>query len=166
MSANASATPTRSPARAASASSPTSSSIRASRSSILGGPDRRRRRDPHREPVGPVEIAHLAVLALIRQESVFRPLAKSPAGARGLLQLTIDAAQKYASSAGLKEVQENDLYRPETAILIGGGYLAELARMFPDQLEAVAASYNGGEDNVARWVKRSKHQDPGSLRLR
>lgn len=101
------------------------------------------------------------ILAIIRQESVFRPLAKSPAGARGLLQLTIDAAQKYASSAGLKDLQENDLYRPETAILIGGEYLAELARKFPDQLEAVAASYNGGEDNVARWVKRSKHQDPG-----
>jgi len=27
--------------------------------------------------------------------------------------------------------------------------------------EAVAASYNGGEDNVARWVKRAKHNDAG-----
>ena len=101
------------------------------------------------------------MLAIIRQESVFRPLAKSPAGARGLLQLTIDAAQKYASSAGLNQLRENDLYRPETSILLGGEYLAELAGMFPNLLEAVAASYNGGEDNVARWVKRAKHQDPG-----
>ena len=28
-------------------------------------------------------------------------------------------------------------------------------------LEPVAASYNGGEDNVARWLKRSKRKDPG-----
>ncbi len=100
------------------------------------------------------------ILAIIRQESVFRPLAKSPAGARGLLQLTIDAAQKYAPMAGLNSLRENELYRPETSILLGGEYLAELVKMFPT-LEAVAASYNGGEDNVARWVKRAEHKDPG-----
>jgi soluble lytic murein transglycosylase len=101
------------------------------------------------------------VLALIRQESVFRPLAKSPAGARGLLQLTIDAAQKYASNAGMASVQESQLYQPETSIRLGGEYLAELSSMFPNLPEAVAASYNGGEDNVARWVRRAKQKDPG-----
>lgn len=101
------------------------------------------------------------ILALIKQESVFRPTAKSPAGARGLLQLTIDAAQKYAASAGFGSVQENELYRPETSIRLGSEYLAELSNMFPNLLEAVAASYNGGEDNVARWVKRGKQKDPG-----
>jgi soluble lytic murein transglycosylase len=93
------------------------------------------------------------VLAIIKQESVFKPLAKSPAGARGLLQLTIDAR--------LNELRESDLYRPETSIVLGSEYLAELARMFPNNLEPVAASYNGGEDNVARWVKRARHKDPG-----
>jgi soluble lytic murein transglycosylase len=101
------------------------------------------------------------ILALIRQESVFRPLAKSPAGARGLLQLTIDAAQKYASNAGFGAVQESQLYQPETSIRLGGEYLSELSAMFPNLPEAVAASYNGGEDNVARWVRRAKQKDPG-----
>jgi soluble lytic murein transglycosylase len=101
------------------------------------------------------------ILAIIRQESVFKPLAKSPAGARGLLQLTIDAAQKYAPDAGIKQLTENQLYRPETSILLGTQYLAELSRLFPNLYEAVAASYNGGEDNVARWVKRAKQKDPG-----
>lgn len=101
------------------------------------------------------------ILAIIKQESVFRPLAKSPAGARGLLQLTIDAAQKYATNARLNELRESDLYRPETSILLGSEYLAALAKMFPNTLEPVAASYNGGEDNVARWVKRARHKDPG-----
>ncbi len=101
------------------------------------------------------------ILALVRQESVFRPLAKSPAGARGLLQLTIDAAQKYASNAGMQPVEENQLYQPDTSIRLGGEYLAELSAMFPNLPEAVAASYNGGEDNVARWVRRAKQKDPG-----
>lgn len=101
------------------------------------------------------------VLALIRQESVFRPLAKSPAGARGLLQLTIDAAQKYAPNAGLNHLQESQLYQPETSIRLGSEYLAQLSAMFPNMPEAVAASYNGGEDNVARWVARAKQKDMG-----
>ena len=101
------------------------------------------------------------ILAIIRQESVFKPTAKSPAGARGLLQLTIDTARKYAPEVGLSSLTENQLYRPETSILVGGEYLAELAKLFPNMPEAVAASYNGGEDNVARWVRRARHSDPG-----
>jgi len=101
------------------------------------------------------------ILALIRQESVFRPTAKSPAGARGLLQLTMDAAQKYASGAGMSNVKESQLYDPSTSIVLGAEYIETLTRMFPDLLEPVAASYNGGEDNVARWLKRSKRNDPG-----
>ncbi len=101
------------------------------------------------------------VLALIRQESVFRPTAKSPAGARGLLQLTLDAAQKYASAAGVRISEESQLYLPETSITLGAEYLEELTKLFPQMLEPVAASYNGGEDNVARWLKRAKQDDPG-----
>jgi soluble lytic murein transglycosylase len=101
------------------------------------------------------------ILALIRQESVFKPLAKSPAGARGLLQLTMDAAQKYGPGAGLNALRENQLYQPETSITVGAEYLEHLSKLFPQMLEPIAASYNGGEDNVARWLERSKRADPG-----
>ena len=101
------------------------------------------------------------ILALIRQESVFKPLAKSPAGARGLLQLTMDAAQKYGPGAGLNALRENQLYQPETSITLGAEYVEYLSKMFPHMLEPVAASYNGGEDNVTRWLERSKRTDPG-----
>lgn len=102
------------------------------------------------------------VLAIMRQESGFRPRAKSPAAARGLLQLTIDTATRYAAHVGLNNLRDEDLYRPETSILLGSEYLADLSRQFPELPEAVAASYNGGEDNVARWVKRSgKQRDAG-----
>src|SRR6185369_7396123 len=101
------------------------------------------------------------ILALIRQESVFKPLAKSPAGARGLLQLTMDAAQKYGPGAGLNSLRENQLYQPETSITVGAEYIEHLTSLFPHMLEPVAATYNGGEDNVARWLERSKRTDPG-----
>ena len=71
------------------------------------------------------------ILALIRQESVFKPLAKSPAGARGLLQLTMDAAQKYGPGAGLNALRENQLYQPETSITLGAEYIEHLATLFP-----------------------------------
>jgi len=101
------------------------------------------------------------ILALIKQESVFKPLAKSPAGARGLLQLTMDAAQKYGPAAGFTTVRESQLYQPETSITVGAEYLEHLSKLFSGMIEPIAASYNGGEDNVARWLKRSKRHDPG-----
>jgi soluble lytic murein transglycosylase len=101
------------------------------------------------------------VLAIMRQESNFRARAKSNAAARGLLQLTIDSAQKYAVRAGYPNLQEDDLYNPTIAIAVGCEYIADLARQFPDQPEAVIASYNGGEDNAARWLKRARQNDPG-----
>ncbi|HEX7315271.1 MAG TPA: transglycosylase SLT domain-containing protein [Pyrinomonadaceae bacterium] len=101
------------------------------------------------------------VLSIMRQESGYRPRAKSAAGARGLLQMTPDQAAKYAPSVNLRNVTEDDLFKPDINILLGSAYLGELHRMFPDLPEAIAASYNGGEDNVARWVVRAVHKDPG-----
>ncbi|HJR08513.1 MAG TPA: transglycosylase SLT domain-containing protein [Pyrinomonadaceae bacterium] len=101
------------------------------------------------------------VLAIMRQESGFRERARSAAAARGLLQLTMDIVAKYGAQAGLQNVQEDDLYRPEVNVRVGVEYLADLFRMFPNLPEAVAASYNGGEDNVARWVRRAGHKDAG-----
>jgi soluble lytic murein transglycosylase len=97
----------------------------------------------------------------MRQESGFNPRAKSQAGARGLLQMTPDIAAKYAGAVKLSKVTEEELYRPEINLLVAIAYLAELHRLFPELPEAVAASYNGGEDNVARWVTRAVHKDPG-----
>ena len=75
--------------------------------------------------------------------------------------MTMDAAQKYGPAAGMNALRENQLYQPETSIMVGAEYLEHLTKMFPQMLEPVAASYNGGEDNVARWLQRSKRNDPG-----
>ncbi|MEK6334459.1 MAG: transglycosylase SLT domain-containing protein [Acidobacteriota bacterium] len=101
------------------------------------------------------------VLAIMKQESQFKPNAKSPSAARGLLQLTIDAAERYAKRAGVNRLTEDSLYQPAVAIAIGSEYLRELSTMFGGLSEAIAASYNGGEDNVARWLARSNQKDAG-----
>jgi len=101
------------------------------------------------------------VLAVMREESRFKPRSKSPSAARGLLQLTMDAAERYGKRAGIKQVTEESLYQPDISIAIGCEYLGQLNRMFAGLAEAVAASYNGGEDNVARWIVRAKQRDDG-----
>lgn len=101
------------------------------------------------------------VLAVMKQESTFKPTVKSPAGARGLLQLVYDTALKYNTRAGYPLLDPDDLYTPAVNIAIGSVYIGELKDEFGGLYEAVAASYNGGEDNAARWLSRTKPKDPG-----
>lgn len=100
------------------------------------------------------------VLAIMKQESSFKTNAKSPAAARGLLQMTVDTASRYTMQARLTTIQPEDLYKPSVNIALGSVYIAELQKEFPNLLEAVAASYNGGEDNAARWLKRADSKEP------
>lgn len=101
------------------------------------------------------------VLAIMKQESSFRANAKSPSAARGLLQLVYDTAVKYNKQAGFAQMQADDLYQPPVNIAIGSQYLADLKKQFGGLYEAIAASYNGGEDNAARWLNRSNPKDAG-----
>lgn len=100
------------------------------------------------------------VLAIMKQESSFRADAKSPSAARGLLQLVYDTAIKYNKQAGYPNFNADDLYSPRVNIAIGVEYIAALRTEFGGLYEAVAASYNGGEDNAARWLSRSNPKDP------
>ena len=101
------------------------------------------------------------VLAIMKQESSFKAGAKSPAGARGLLQLVYDTAIKFNKAAGYPNLQPDDLYRPEVNIALGTEYMKFLKDEFDGLYEGIAASYNGGEDNALRWLNRSKPKDPG-----
>lgn len=99
------------------------------------------------------------LLAIMKQESSFRPNAKSPAAARGLLQLVYDTAIRYSKTAGYAALKPDDLYDPATNIAIGSLYVAELRNEFGGMYEAIAASYNGGEDNALRWLARTKPRE-------
>lgn len=96
------------------------------------------------------------VLSIMRQESRYRADVKSYAAARGLMQFISDTSNKIAAELDRQNFNQDELYYPPTAILFGSQYLSNLFKQFPAQPQAVAASYNGGENNMARWMARAK----------
>ncbi len=101
------------------------------------------------------------LLSIVRQESRYRADIKSYAAARGMMQFISTTSEKVAAKLGLKDFDQDELYDPATAVLFGSQYTADLFGIFPDQPDAVAASYNGGEDNMQRWLKRSRSKISG-----
>ena len=100
------------------------------------------------------------VLSIARQESRFQPDAKSVAAARGMMQFIPATASDVATELKLAKFEQDDLYNADTAILFGAQYLSNLFKLFPDQPQAVAGAYNGGADNLARWIARSRSNEP------
>lgn len=95
------------------------------------------------------------VLSIMRQESRFRPNVKSPAAARGLLQFIAATSSQIADQLHLTDFEQEDLYEPNQAILIGSQYMQNLFTEFGTS-QAVAASYNGGEPHVRRCLARAR----------
>ncbi len=88
----------------------------------------------------------VVVLALIRQESVFNPEARSPVGARGLMQLMPKTARRFRRSVG-----DRHLVNPQINIDIGTKYFKNLLKRYDGNLVYVLAAYNAGESRVERW---------------
>jgi soluble lytic murein transglycosylase-like protein/tetratricopeptide (TPR) repeat protein len=100
------------------------------------------------------------VLSIARQETRFQADAKSVAAARGLMQFIAATATETAKQLGRQDLRQDELYNPDTAIEFGSQYLSSLFRQFPNQPQAVATAYNGGADNIARWIARSRSLEP------
>lgn len=107
-----------------------------------------------RESCEPYRIDPLMVTALMRQESMFDPEARSSADARGLLQLLPGTAIATGQRIG-RAVNPLDLYDPETNIELGVAHLHHLLERYRGDWLRVLAAYNGGEDAVAKWDQRS-----------
>jgi soluble lytic murein transglycosylase len=90
------------------------------------------------------------VAALIRQESLFNPQARSTSDARGLMQLLPVTADRYTAAAGING-SPVDLYDPDISIQLGTAYLRSLMMMFSGNIFKVVAAYNAGEHSVAQW---------------
>jgi soluble lytic murein transglycosylase len=113
-------------------------------------------------PVAPFPIGKLQqsdpeaalVLALIRQESLFRRNAVSRAGARGLMQLMPGTAKKVAGQLGVGYDGQRLLDDGGYNMTLGSAYLKEMLERFGGSHILAVAAYNAGPARVEEWLTR------------
>jgi soluble lytic murein transglycosylase len=90
------------------------------------------------------------IAAVIYSESKFSD-ATSSAGARGLMQITPEAAEEIERLSGGTTFKLDDLSDPEINIRYGTFLLRELLDRYDDDEAAALAAYNAGPANADRW---------------
>jgi soluble lytic murein transglycosylase len=99
------------------------------------------------------------VASIALEESAFNPLALSPAGARGLLQVMPATGAELARGLGIRPFDAKRLYEPALNLRLGCVYFRRLV----DQLGGVApalAAYNAGATRAKRWEAAGDAADP------
>ena len=105
------------------------------------------------------------ILAVIKVESGFNPRAVSydkdgEIIAMGLMQMVPKTFEWLCSDEHLDErLHEDDLFEPEISIKYGTYYLSYLHKKFDRNWDTALAAYNGGEGNVAKWLKNPEYSD-------
>ncbi len=89
------------------------------------------------------------IWAIMRQESAFKPNARSWAGAAGLMQFMPATAREEAKRAGIPNY---NLYEPRDSIRLGASHLNWLKKNLGRE-EYVMAAYNAGSGNARKWLK-------------
>lgn len=92
------------------------------------------------------------ILAVMRQESLFRKDAVSRADARGLMQMMPSTAVAVARRWHLSLPGRDGLFDPSSAVPLGAVYLRELLDRYGEQLALSLAAYNGGPASIGRWL--------------
>jgi soluble lytic murein transglycosylase-like protein len=104
------------------------------------------------------------MLAIMRQESQFDPRVRSPAGARGIMQIMPATGRRMAREAGMGW-SDDLLWNPQANMRLGSRYLGELREAFEGSYPLIAAAYNAGPHRPPEWVEicgdpRSPGTDP------
>jgi soluble lytic murein transglycosylase len=92
------------------------------------------------------------ILAVMRQESLFRKDAVSRADARGVMQMLPSTASEVARRWHLSAPGRDGLFDPSIAIPLGAAHFRELLDRYGEQLSLSLAAYNAGPAAVARWL--------------
>jgi soluble lytic murein transglycosylase len=90
------------------------------------------------------------IAAVIYSESKFGDRTSS-AGARGLMQITPEAANEIERRSGGTTFKLKDLSDPEINIRYGTYLLRELLDRYDGDVVAALAAYNAGPGNVDKW---------------
>lgn len=100
------------------------------------------------------------VYAVIHTESKFDPDAVSPAGAKGLMQITDDTFRWAQQRCGENLTDSDVLFQPATNIRYGCFILSFLSQEFEDT-ETVLAAYNAGRGRVQKWLSDPAYSSDG-----
>jgi soluble lytic murein transglycosylase len=98
------------------------------------------------------------LMAIARRESAFFPSARSPVGARGLMQLMPSTGAAVARKAGLKP-SVRELYDIERNIDLGSIYYRQLLERFDGKRPLALAAYNAGPSRVQHWITEEAPMD-------
>ena len=101
--------------------------------------------------------------AIIAQESGFRPKARSPIGAVGLMQLRPSTALEVAQRLGKPDLAQ-DLTDPQANVELGNAYLAQLLAQYDGALLLAIAAYNAGPGTVNQWLTDFGDPRSGTIR--
>ena len=112
------------------------------------------RREAARNRIDPAWIA-----AEIRAESVFDPNARSPADARGLMQVLPGTGAEVAAKIGMPWAGGQSLYDADTNIVLGTAYLRQLMDKYGGKPYQVMAGYNAGPAPLGRWISQRPAMD-------
>jgi soluble lytic murein transglycosylase len=100
------------------------------------------------------------VMGLIRSESAMAVDALSSAGARGLMQLMPDTAQRLAKRHSYKYTGKYQLMQAPDNVLFGTAYLRELLDRFDQNPVLATGAYNAGPGAVDRWLDSQPASEP------
>ncbi len=118
---------------------------------------------PPWEPTKGFAVDRALLFAFMRQESGFNARAKSPVGARGLMQLMPRTASFMADDRSLRRGNKAKLFDPEFNLELGQKYLAHLLQddLIKGNLFHLAVAYNAGPGNLRKWLGRAEFEgDP------
>ncbi|WP_259782235.1 lytic transglycosylase domain-containing protein [Aestuariispira ectoiniformans] len=115
---------------------------------------------PGWEPKDGFKLDKALIFAFVRQESRFRPRARSRVGARGLMQL-MPATAGYIAGTPFRGKNREKLYDPATNLALGQKYVSYLLgdKISGDNLFTLTAAYNGGPGNLQKWMAKVDYQD-------
>ena len=116
---------------------------------------------PHWRPKGGFLVDRALIYAFIRQESSFDPRAKSPDGARGLMQLMPRTASSLDKRKRFTGRRRNLLYDPALNLALGQRYLERLlnSRRVEGDLLRLSVAYNAGPGNLGKWERRMRYDN-------
>jgi soluble lytic murein transglycosylase-like protein len=100
-----------------------------------------------------------ALAGLVRQESGFRPVVRSSAGALGIMQIMPATARMLGRRMFAKPVSPGHLADPDLSIDMGSFFLRDLIDRLGGEWELALAGYNAGPGRVATVKKRYPRGD-------